>query len=162
MAKEKNATSAPLLRSLFQLSVYKRSQGKIARQVNFAAMAVVIFIGGWQLYATMGLWHVGRWFGATPENLDSLDRMAGLGICCSLVLIGLWIAYRLVNMPNFADFLIAVEAEMNKVSWPTRVELVRSSIVVIFLIVFLSLILFGYDLFWRELLDMLGVVNVGG
>ena len=34
-------------------------------------------------------------------------------------------------MPAFADFLIAVEAEMNKVSWPTRTELFRGSMVVI-------------------------------
>ena len=31
---------------------------------------------------------------------------------------GLWLGYRIVNVPQFADFLIAVEAEMNKVSWP--------------------------------------------
>ena len=45
-----------------------------------------------------------------------------------------WICYRLVNFPGFADFLIAVEAEMNKVSWPTRTELFRASMVVLFLI----------------------------
>ena len=33
-----------------------------------------------------------------------------------------------VNLPVFADFLIAVEAEMNKVSWPTRGELFRGSV----------------------------------
>ena len=32
-----------------------------------------------------------------------------------------------MNMPRFADFLIAVEAEMNKVSWPSKAELIRSS-----------------------------------
>lgn len=31
-----------------------------------------------------------------------------------------WVSYRVVNMPVFADFLIATEAEMNKVSWTTR------------------------------------------
>jgi preprotein translocase subunit SecE len=53
--------------------------------------------------------------------------------------------------------LIAVEAEMNKVSWPTRAELLRSSIVVIFSIFLLALILFGYDMFWRAFLDVLGI-----
>jgi preprotein translocase subunit SecE len=48
---------------------------------------------------------------------------------------------------------------MNKVSWPTRAELIRSSIVVILLIVFLALLLFGYDIFWRQLLYQLGVVG---
>ena len=31
-----------------------------------------------------------------------------------------WFAYRLVNLSSFADFLIAVEVEMTKVSWPSR------------------------------------------
>jgi hypothetical protein len=39
-----------------------------------------------------------------------------------LLAAGLWSVYRLVNMPRFADFLIAVESEMAKVSWPTGGE----------------------------------------
>ena len=77
-------------------------------------------------------------------------------------LVGAWLSFRLVNIPNFADFLIAVEAEMNKVSWPTRGELVRSSLVVMFCIFFLVVVLFGYDLFWRTLLHVLRVIDVQG
>ena len=60
------------------------------------------------------------------------------------------------NMPSFADFLISVEAEMNKVSWPTRTELFRASMVVILVIFVLAAILFVYDVAWRFLLRMLG------
>jgi preprotein translocase subunit SecE len=48
---------------------------------------------------------------------------------------------------------------MNKVSWPTRAELVRSSIVVIFSILFLAAVLYGYDSFWAFLLGWLGVMK---
>ena len=41
-----------------------------------------------------------------------------------LLAAGLWASYRLVNVPAVADFLIAVEAEMNKVSWPTPIGIV--------------------------------------
>ena len=61
---------------------------------------------------------------------------------------GLWFLYRLVNVPRFADFLIAVESEMAKVSWPSGAEVARSSAVVIFLIFALAAILAAYDLFW--------------
>jgi len=61
---------------------------------------------------------------------------------------GLWLLYRLLNVPRFADFLIAVEAEMAKVSWPSLDEVIRSSAVIIFLIFALSAILAAYDLFW--------------
>jgi preprotein translocase subunit SecE len=48
----------------------------------------------------------------------------------------------------FADFLIAVESEVAKVSWPSAEEVFRSSAVIIFLIFALAAILAAYDLFW--------------
>jgi len=58
----------------------------------------------------------------------------------------LWLGFRIVNWPSFADFLIAVEAEMNKVSWPSRTELIRASMVVIVLMFGLTAVLYTYDL----------------
>jgi preprotein translocase subunit SecE len=64
-----------------------------------------------------------------------------------------------VNFPRFADFLIAVEAEMNKVSWPTRGELVRSSLVVLFTIFALAAVLFGFDAVWNAIFrDLLRIL----
>jgi preprotein translocase subunit SecE len=73
--------------------------------------------------------------------------------------IGVWFSFRLVNVPRFADFLIAVEAEMNKVSWPTRPELFRSSVVVIVLLLLLTVVLFVYDIAWRFLFEALGILG---
>jgi preprotein translocase subunit SecE len=145
MAKEKNAAANSFFQELFQVNVYKRSQGRITRQVTFAAMAIVVALGAWR-------------FSVYMLGQGDLVRIALPSV---IAIAGWWIAFRLVNMPSFADFLIAVEAEMNKVSWPSRSELVRSSIVVIFSIVFLAVILFGYDLFWRFLLTALRVLNPG-
>ena len=145
MAKEKNATANPFFRQLFHLGVYKRSQGRIARQITFAAFAVVCLLGAFSL----------------SQFEDGAGPVREFWIPCIIGIVGLWIAYRLVNMPSFADFLIAVEAEMNKVSWPSRAELMRSSLVVIFSIFFLAAVLFGYDLFWRGVLTMLGVIRGG-
>ncbi len=78
-------------------------------------------------------------------------------IVVALLAAGVWIGYRIVNMPQFADFLIAVEAEMNKVSWPSRAELVRSSVVVILVIFLLAIVLFGFDLLWQFLFSLIGV-----
>jgi preprotein translocase subunit SecE len=65
----------------------------------------------------------------------------------------------LVNYPPFADFLINVEAEMVKVSWPTRTELFRSSVVVMLTIFGLAAILALYDVFWQWFLRLLGVIR---
>jgi preprotein translocase subunit SecE len=79
-----------------------------------------------------------------------------------LLAVGLWLGFRIVNYPSFADFLIAVEAEMNKVSWPSRGELFRSSVVVIVVIFGLAAILLAYDIFWKAVLKFLGIVSSGG
>jgi preprotein translocase subunit SecE len=146
MAKEKNATVSPVFRELFQLGIYKRSQGRIARQVTFATLFIGLLLGVWRLSAyQIDTNHWMRFF------------MPGL-----VAVAGTWLVFRLVNLPGFADFLIAVEAEMNKVSWPTRAELVRSSMVVILLILFLGFVLYGYDVFWRALLQLLRIVEAPG
>jgi preprotein translocase subunit SecE len=152
MAKEKNAPLGLFFRELFQLGIYKRSQGRVARQATFGALFVAVLLAAWRLSAAAVNWRIP----ALGENGEHLLRY---GLPAVVGIVGVWIAFRLVNIPSFADFLIAVEAEMNKVSWPTRAELIRSSIVVILLIVFLALLLFGYDIFWRQLLYQLGVVG---
>jgi preprotein translocase subunit SecE len=71
--------------------------------------------------------------------------------------LGMWLGFRLINWPRFADFLIAVEAELGKVSWPKLNELYRASMVVIFTMAFLALLLFCYDALWQLLFEALGV-----
>ncbi len=122
---------------LVRFGVYKRSQGRIARQVTFAAIALAIALGLMRLSTELAGKGVG-WQYVLPVAL--------LAICA-------WVAYRLVNVPGVADFLIAVEAEMNKVSWPSRSELIRSSTVVLVMMFALAFILAGYDVLWKILLS---------
>ena len=138
MGNAKSPTRS-FLQELFRAGVYKRTQGRIARQITCATVWVAFLLGGWRLWVHLGA-------GANSYLL------AG-----TMILAGLWLGYRLVNLPQFADFLIAVEAEMNKVSWPARGELVRSSVVVIFVIFLLAVVLFGYDLVWRSVFVFIGV-----
>jgi preprotein translocase subunit SecE len=132
------------LQELVSLSVYKRSQGRITRQASFGALLVVIAFGCYRLNATMLLWlPLDTWYGVAYW-------LPGF-----LLLAGGWFSYRLVNVPGVADFMIAVEAEMNKVSWPTRLELFRASMVVLFCIVALALLLYGYDLILQKIIRYL-------
>lgn len=129
------------VQELLRTGIYKRNQGRITRQVTFAVIAITVALGLWRLSETL------------------LGQPAGVryGIPGLLLLGGLWMAYRLVNVPGFADFLIAVEAEMNKVSWPTRSELIRAALVVLVTIFLLAAVLFVFDYFWIFLFDKLGV-----
>ena len=121
---------AELIAGMFNASPYKRSQGKLARQLTFAAMAVAVAVAAWKLSdaqaGTTAVW----------QYVVPLVVLAG----------GLWISFRIVNIPRFADFLISVEAEMNKVQWPGRSELWRASLVVIVVIFFLAGALFVFDI----------------
>ncbi len=60
----------------------------------------------------------------------------------------LWFAWRMVNWPTFADFLIATEAEMNKVSWTTRKRLFQDTIVVLVTVFLITAFLFVIDILW--------------
>jgi len=117
---------------LTRVGIYKRSQGRITRQVTFAGLAVVIAAGLYRLSSLL-----------ITKGLAFRFALPGL-----LLAAGLWAVYRLVNVPAVADFLISVEAEMNKVSWPTRTELVRALVVVLVLIFALAGLLSAYDLIW--------------
>jgi preprotein translocase subunit SecE len=79
------------------------------------------------------------------------------GIPLGILLAGIWIGFRLVHWPKFADFLIAVEAEMNKVSWPTRAELFRASMVVLITIFVMTAALFSFDTIWTMIFRFIGI-----
>jgi len=141
--REGNTAIHPMWRELFSVGIYKRSQGRIARQVTFAVLAAVVALGAWSL----------------QQFLMDRSVTAQFGAAGAVLVVGWWMSYRAVNMPRFADFLIAVEAEMNKVSWPSKGELFRSSVVVIITMFGLAATLYFYDLLWQMLLTKLGVLR---
>ena len=128
---------------LFHTGIYKRNQGRISRQVTFAALAIAIALGLWRLSEQLITWGPAWRFG-----------LPGI-----LLMIGLWTSYRTMNVPGFAAFLIAVEAEMNTVSWPRRTELFRGSSVVLITIVSLAAVLFTFDAIWKFVFtNVLGIL----
>ena len=146
-----NSAAAPsdqstLGSSLLSNDVYKPSQGRIVRQVTALAIWVVVAMASWSLYKTL------------RGNLES-DSPLVLGLPAVMLALGLWFGYRVVNWPKFGDFLIAVEAEMNKVTWPSKDELVRASVVVIVTIFFLATALFAFDVLWQWLFNVIGVTS---
>jgi preprotein translocase subunit SecE len=138
-----NTSQQGLMTSLFQASMYKPLQGRIVRQVTFVSVAIIALLIAFEMSGISMI----------------TDLFSGASFAFGLVfsVIGLWIAYRSVNHPPFADFLIAVEAEMNKVSWPTWPELWKASLVVIFVIFAMSLSLWVFDLVWAYLFWLIGI-----
>lgn len=146
MAQDGNAaiSGGSFFRELFGTGVYKRSQGRIARSVTFGALVVLSLFAAYSLSNFL-------------INYDNRFAYAGV-----LLLVSLWLSYRVVQTSRFADFLIAVEAEMNKVSWPTKTELYRSVVVVLVTLFGMSAVIFLLDLLWRFVLGALGITGPGG
>jgi preprotein translocase subunit SecE len=134
----------------FRTGLYKRTQGRVTRQVTFGAVAIAVTLGIYRLSQTLGVipLHEEHYLGMSKAALQAL---LAYGIPGLLLLVGWWVSYRVVNLPGFADFLIAVEAEMSKVSWPSRGELFRYSIVVLVLLLVLAAALSVFDVFWTVL-----------
>lgn len=145
-SKESAMAARPMMQELFTAGLYKRNQGRMVRQVTALTIFIVAAVAAWRAHELF-----------IAPAMGDRNRALSYLIAVALGGLGCWFGYRLVNWPKFADFLISVEAELNKVSWPTQKELVRASIVVIFTILFLSAILFLYDALWKFVFGMLGI-----
>lgn len=118
---------------LTRFNIYKRNQGRLARQLTALAIAGILILGAWTL---------------SQGPLVSYSEAVRTGIPLVISVLALWFAFRIVNWPRFADFLISVEAEMDKVTWASREELQRATIVVIATMTFIGVVLLVYDVFW--------------
>lgn len=156
MAKDSDNNQQAIWPALLTLELYKRTQGRIVRQVTGFAIAILLGLGVYRLYFSLGDWLtvVYGWFGVKQPPLIAETVWA---VVLVLAALSLWIGYRVPNIPTFADFLIAVEAEMTKVTWPTQQELIRSSTVVILLIFSLAILLALYDSIWIFFFELIGV-----
>lgn len=130
--------------SLLSASQYKRNQGRMARRLTAIAVAAIALIGCWTLSHT---------------TLSQQDPPIRIGVPVLLAVLGLWASFRLVNYPRFADFLVSVEAEMDKVSWADVEYLKRATAVVLGVMLFLGLVLALYDLFWLKAFSWIGILD---
>ncbi|MCI0701189.1 MAG: preprotein translocase subunit SecE [Planctomycetia bacterium] len=138
----------------FSIHQYKRSLGVKVRRLTTLGIGI---IGGTAIYS-MSFQGVlpEHWVLAMPFGMESFTVLPNARINIP-ILIGLatgWVAWRAVHVPEFAEFLIATEAEMNKVSWSTRRRLAQDTVVVLITTLLLTLFLLVVDLFWGWLLSI--------
>jgi preprotein translocase SecE subunit len=140
----------------FEATSYKRTQGMRVRRATIFGFLIV---AGFGVYSYRGsLESIGS------QDLEILIPFTGgytikllpdLAYTLPILLVAgsIWIGWRLVNYPPFADFLIATEAEMNKVSWTTRKRLIQDTIIVLTTMVLLTVFLFVVDILWFKILS---------
>ena len=147
MATAKTKTQQGLMSEMFAAGLYKRNQGRRVRQWTAVAIGLLFVLGAYALYQQLQV---------------SFQESGGVttGIAAGVGLAGVWFSYRLVNYPRFADFLISVQAELDKVTWVGAKELYRSTVVVIVSMVVICALLSIYDIVWTVLFEFFGVLQI--
>lgn len=136
----------PFFANLTRADLYKPVQGKRARGLTAAALGITVALGLVHIY----------------DRLDSYGQAVRYGVPALTGVVLGWCVFRLINYGPFAEFLIATEAEMNKVSWTTRDDLKRATAVVLTTVFVLSVFLFAVDWTWSTLLQWIGVLQFDG
>lgn len=131
------------------LDIYKRGQGKYTRLCSGFGMGIIVGLGCFALYNKLQAaeWQLSR------RAILWISTMVPAGLFVGL---GLLIFY-LVNKAVVADFMIAAEGEMKKVSWSSRKEIAVSTFVVIVVVIIMAVLLgttdLGFRLFFNWLLS---------
>ncbi len=121
-----------------RFDIYKRGQGKYTRLCSAFAGAIIAAAGCWALYKKLVVW-----LGFLSQQYRLwVATMVPAGLFVTLALLLFW----LVNRPSVADFMIAAEGEMKKVSWSSKHEIVVSTTVVVVVVIFMAALLGVTDL----------------
>jgi preprotein translocase subunit SecE len=135
------SAGASLLPELFRFGVYKPNQGRMVRQFTFFAIAVIAAFGCITL---------------ASGPLMQAEKSLQVGIPLGVWLLVCWLGFRIVNIPKFGDFLISVESELEKVTWPGRQEVGQATVVVLVTMFSLGIFLFLVDFLWMWLFSLVG------
>ncbi len=150
-SKGKSGSASRGLFSLFLLNLtradlFKPMQGWYARVYTALGLGLIVAAGAWRVY---------------EASLD-YSPLLRLGMPAVFAVALGWLIFRIVHFPPFAEFLIATEAEMNKVSWTNKQDLFRATSVVLTTVVLMAVYLFVVDTLWTFVLRMIGVLQFSG
>jgi preprotein translocase SecE subunit len=150
----------------FHASSYKANQGIRVRRGSMLCLIVLGACGLITLitHGTLGSdrFVANNWIVDVPFTNSEIPLMFRIHYTVPVVLglVMLWISWRVVNWPVFTDFLIATEAEMNKVSWSSRRRLWQDTVVVLVTVILLTTFLFLVDILWINVLSWVQVLKV--
>lgn len=122
--------------------IYKRGQAANTRLGTAIGIFVIAAYGCFVLHQKL-----------QPLENIWVKTLVPVGLCAVLAGIIAWV----MNKPSVADFLIASEGEIKKVSWSTRKELTASTTVVIFVILAVALLLAAVDGLFVVIFDKIGL-----
>jgi preprotein translocase SecE subunit len=124
------------------LKFYKTGQGYHTRLWSAIFCFLVVAIGCYRLYQKL----------YSPDTIWLCTLLPG-AICAVGGAVIVW----MVNKPSVADFMIAAEGEIKKVSWSSSREIVASTTIVIVVVLLMGFMLVGVDFMFQALFRFLRV-----
>lgn len=129
------------------LTIYKSGQGYWTRMLSA--------IGAGMILAVILAW---LWQEMTVISDPRTQTIARV-VTAVLLVGGLGsVIFWIMNKPNIVDFFIATDAEMRKVNWPTRREIIGATWVVICGTLLMALLLWIVDLGFIFLFQRIGII----
>jgi preprotein translocase subunit SecE len=132
--------------NLIRADLYKPMQGWYARLYTAVGLGLIVAAGAYRI----------------EYDSREYSPLWRVGLPTAFVVVLGWLIFRIVHFPPFAEFLIATEAEMNKVSWTSKEDLIRATTVVLTTVILMALFLFLVDTLWTFILRLIGVLQFSG
>ena len=123
------------------MQIYRKTQGRWTRLGTVAGVGILVVVGAWYAWQQLA--------GLSPIVRTAIPLVI-MGACFYVLL-------RVVNSKKAADFMIATEGEMKKVSWSSKKEIIGSTKIVIATLLIMGVILFCVDLFFSKFMKIVGV-----
>ncbi len=124
-----------------EMKIYKSGQGYNTRLWTGIILFAIIAVGCYRLHGILAESNI--WV----QNLVPAVLCAGLG----------FVIFWILNKPNIADFMIASEGEIKKVSWSSRTEIAISTFIVILVVVLMCIVLWLVDMGFQLLFQSIGI-----
>jgi len=126
--------------------IYKPGQGYWTRVLTAIGAGTVVLAGvGWM------------WERLSVIRTNALYWQAGMAV--GVLAVSGALLFWLLNRPKIVDFMIATEVEMKKVHWPSRKEIIGSTMVVIYGTIFLASLLFVINTGFGYLFLKIGILE---
>jgi preprotein translocase subunit SecE len=139
-------------------TIYKKGQGYWTRMGTSIAAILIAFLFAQFVYSQMRATPVGKTLSGDPTYLAT---SVCVGVAVGVLVVLMFIFWRLMNKPSNVDFLIATDSEMKKVNWTTRKELIGSTKVVIIFVVLIAIFLFLLDVLFGYFFHLIKVLEFG-
>ena len=111
------------------MQIYRKNQGRWTRIGTMAGIGVLGVVGAAYMWREL------------PVGWSAYRAIIPLVVILALA----YALFRVVNGKKSADFMIATEGEMKKVSWSSKKEIIGSTKVVIITLLIMGLIIFMVD-----------------